>query len=235
MQKKLQNVERLRLPVDAEITVEGKPQRLVSFAAFAQLQGGAGFVLIDLQNEGRAHYGHAVSVLPYSERQVLPLAARLPERDSRSAAGDADAADDDLGRADSSRGAAEHLRHASPDAGRRGDAAGIRYQASVGEQGHQNFESRFHQLSGAAGGGVSEVVAESWPGQNMIDSCIDCVRQLAALVGPLAGRVAAGTGRSATTSAAAATASGTARGFLPTDYVLNVPADDESSHSRCRN
>ena len=50
------------------------------------------------------------------------------------------------------------------------------YQASLGVQGHQNFESRYGQLSGAAGGSVSEVVAESWPGQNMIDSCIDCVQ-----------------------------------------------------------
>jgi hypothetical protein len=49
------------------------------------------------------------------------------------------------------------------------------YQANVGEQGHQNFESRFHSLSAAAGSSVSEVCAESWPGQNLIDSCLDCV------------------------------------------------------------
>jgi hypothetical protein len=49
------------------------------------------------------------------------------------------------------------------------------YQASIGVQGHHHFESRYGQLT-AAGNEVSEVVAESWPDQNMIDSCIDCVQ-----------------------------------------------------------
>jgi uncharacterized protein YkwD len=48
------------------------------------------------------------------------------------------------------------------------------YQASIGVQGHHNFSARYAGLA-VTGGEVSEVVAESWPGQNMIDSCIDCV------------------------------------------------------------
>jgi hypothetical protein len=49
------------------------------------------------------------------------------------------------------------------------------YQADVQQQGHQNFGTRFQSLSAAAGSSVSEVCAESWPNQNMIDSCLDCV------------------------------------------------------------
>jgi hypothetical protein len=56
-----------------------------------------------------------------------------------------------------------------------GAAQHASYQASVQVQGHQNFESRFHGLSAAAGSSVTEVVAESWPNQDLIDSCIDCV------------------------------------------------------------
>jgi hypothetical protein len=50
------------------------------------------------------------------------------------------------------------------------------YQAQIGVQGHHNWESRIHHLvSSTRAGGASEVVAESWPNQGMIDSCIDCV------------------------------------------------------------
>ncbi len=50
------------------------------------------------------------------------------------------------------------------------------YQARIGVQGHQGWESRFqHVVSAAHASGASEVVAESWPSQDLIDSCIDCV------------------------------------------------------------
>ncbi|MBL9163965.1 MAG: hypothetical protein JNL18_14630 [Planctomycetaceae bacterium] len=175
VQKKLQNVVRLRLPIDAEITVDGKAQRLVSFAAFSQLQGGAGFVLLDLKNEGTNHYGHAVNVLPYSSGKyyhwqnnhlnvVLDLPpGTLTQRTMIWAVRTHP-------EAPQSTYGAHHPTLAS------GAANHSSYQASIGQQGHQNFGSRFNQLSGATGGPVSEVVAESWPGQNMIDSCIDCVQ-----------------------------------------------------------
>jgi hypothetical protein len=175
LQKKLQNVERLRLPVDAEITVDGKPQRLLSFAAFAQLQNGPGFVLLDLKNEGTNYYGHAVNVLPYSSGKyyhwqnnslsvILDLpAGTLTQRTMIWAVRTHP-------EAPQSTYGSHHPTLAN------GAASHSTYQANIGQQGHQNFGTRFHQLSGATGGAVSEVVAESWPGQNMIDSCIDCVR-----------------------------------------------------------
>lgn len=175
MMKKLQGVERLRLPVEAEITVDGKSQRLVSFAAFSQLQGGAGFVLLDLKHEGTNHYGHAVNVLPYASGKfyhwqnnhlsvVLDLpAGTLTQRTMIWAVRTHP-------EAPQSTYGAHHPTLAN------GAASHSSYQASIGNQGHHNFSSRFQQLSGATGGPVSEVVAESWPGQNMIDSCIDCVQ-----------------------------------------------------------
>lgn len=174
LQAKLEQVERLRLPVDAMITVEGKQQKLLSFPAFSHLQGGPGFVMIDLRHEGQPYYGATVSALPYAsgkyyhwrpehlsvmldlppgtitQRTMIWAVRTHPER-PQSTHG--------VLHPTLANGAAQHSN----------------YQASIGVQGHQNFESRYHQLSGAAGGSVSEVVAESWPGQNMIDSCIDCV------------------------------------------------------------
>jgi hypothetical protein len=50
------------------------------------------------------------------------------------------------------------------------------HQANLGVQGHQQWDSRFHRVRSMVGASTaSEVVAESWPGENMIDSCIDCV------------------------------------------------------------
>jgi uncharacterized protein YkwD len=51
------------------------------------------------------------------------------------------------------------------------------YQADIGVQGHHNWDSRFQRISGQLTGYAppSEVVAESWPGQDLMDSCVDCV------------------------------------------------------------
>jgi hypothetical protein len=174
LQRKLEQVERLRLPVDAMISVDGKEQRLLGFPAFSHLQGGPGFLMIDLRNEGQPYYGTAVSALPYASgkfyrwssnhlavmldlppgtitQRTMIWAVRVHPEGPQSTHGQLHPT--------LAHGATQHSA----------------YQASLGVQGHQNFESRYHQLSGAAGGSVSEVVAESWPGQNMIDSCIDCV------------------------------------------------------------
>ena len=175
MHVRLERVERLRLPVDAEITVDGKAQRLLSFPAFAELQNGPGFVLLDLRHVGTPYYGRPVSVLPYASgkyyhwqnshlhvmldlppgtltQRTMIWAVRTHPEGPASTYG--------TFHPSLASGATQHST----------------YQASIGVQGHQNFGSRYGQLSGAAGGSVSEVVAESWPNQNMIDSCIDCVQ-----------------------------------------------------------
>jgi hypothetical protein len=174
MHDRLERVVRLRLPVDAAITVNGKSQRLLSFPAFAELQNGPGFVLIDLHHVGAPYYGTPVNILPYASgkyyqwrdshlhvmldlppgtltQRTMIWAVRIHPEGPASTYG------------------VHHPTLAS------GAASHSNYQASNGVQGHQNFSSRYGQLSGAAGGAVSEVVAESWPDQNLIDSCIDCV------------------------------------------------------------
>jgi hypothetical protein len=174
LRTKLSRVERARLPLDAEIIVDGKPQRLVRHKAFAELRGGAGFALVDLRHAGTSHYGHTVSVLPFASgkyyrwrnenlgvildlppgtltQRTMIWAVRIHPENPASTHGD------------------HHPILAS------GATKHSKYQASIGVQGHHHFDSRYHQLSRAAGGSVSEVVAESWPGQDLIDSCIDCV------------------------------------------------------------
>jgi len=48
------------------------------------------------------------------------------------------------------------------------------HQASLMRQGHHGWQKRSRQLTGGSGG-ASEVCAESWPDQDLLDSCVDCV------------------------------------------------------------
>ena len=52
------------------------------------------------------------------------------------------------------------------------------YQARIGRQGHHFWETRFHRINARLPHGLtaSEVCAESWPGQGLLESAIECVR-----------------------------------------------------------
>lgn len=172
---KLGTVVRLCVPANAMIDVEGQSRRLLSFGSFSHLSGGPGFVVIDLAHREAPYYGHAVSVLPFasgkyyhwrgdylqtvldlppgtlSQRSMIWAVRVHPER-PQSTWGEFNPA--------LASGATQQAS----------------YQANVQQQGHQNFDVRFASLTSASGGaGVSEVCAESWPGQSLIDSCLDCV------------------------------------------------------------
>jgi len=53
-------------------------------------------------------------------------------------------------------------------------AAHAAHQARLRRQGHHGWEARSQQFAGGRGG-ASEVCAESWPDQDLLDSCVDCV------------------------------------------------------------
>jgi hypothetical protein len=173
MQSRLSRVERLRLPVEATVTGDSTSERLLSFSAFSDMQNGPGFALVDMKHVGASYYGNTVNLLPFASgkyyrwradylavaldlppgsltQRTMIWAVRIHPESPASTVG------------------AFHPTLAS------GATYQSDYQANIGVQGHHNFETRYHSLT-AAGGEVSEVVAESWPGQNMIDSCIDCV------------------------------------------------------------
>ena len=145
LQEHLANVVRLRVPTDATISVEGRSQRLTSFGAFGELAGGSGFVLIDLRNIDEPYYGYPVTVLPFASgkyyrwrpdylsvvmnippgtltQRSMVFAVRVHPENPQSTYG---------------------MQHPSLTDGATMQAS---YQASVGVQGHQNFETRFHTL-----------------------------------------------------------------------------------------
>jgi hypothetical protein len=175
LRTRLANLTLVRLPVDAEINEGGQRIRLTSHAAFDQLIGGAGIAMIDLVNPAESFYGRVVTVLPFANGKYY-----------RWQNGHVNAALDLPAGTLSQRTMVWAVRahHESPESTTgvhhpvlsRAAEEQAAYQAELGEQGHHRWETRFHRIcSAASANGASEVVAESWPGENLVDACIDCV------------------------------------------------------------
>ena len=50
------------------------------------------------------------------------------------------------------------------------------YQARIRLQGHHNWNGRFPRIAAMLNCSPREVCAESWPGQNLLESAVECVR-----------------------------------------------------------
>ncbi len=176
---KLDNFVLVRLPVDTNVTVSGRSTRLLSDAAFGELRDGPGLAIIDLAHTGESYYGFVVSECPFTPgkyyhfepehaatlldlpagtmtQRTMIFAVRIhPERPA------------------STLGSANPVLYDEAE-------KQSRYQATIQVQGHHQWESRFRRIiSRLLGRGTPgtpvEVVAESWPNEGLIDSCIDCV------------------------------------------------------------
>ena len=175
LQRALRSMVLLRLPRDYKSEASEYDGPLVEHSAFEHLAGGTGIAIVDLKHPGTPYYGEVVTALPFSRgkyyrwrtdqfkaalglppgtitQRTMIWAVRIHPEAPASTAGRCHEALE--------AAAAKHSE----------------YQARIQVQGHQHWESRYHQVrSGTSAGEASEVVAESWPNQNLIDSCIDCV------------------------------------------------------------
>lgn len=160
-----------RLPKDASIRVDGQPVVLLKHAAFREMHGNAGVAILDYTNKSSPHYGQVVSVYPRSKvplqhlremlslpagsltQRTLILAVRMHVENPQSTEGEFHPVL-----------AGEAEQHSQ-------------YQARIANQGHHQFDSRFHRINGRLPGGlmVQEVVAESWPGQGLFEAALECV------------------------------------------------------------
>lgn len=176
---KLDEVVALHLPIDASITSGGKQVMLIHHPAFAEMQRCSGVAIMDLTDRESPHFHQVVSVLPFtrsrysmtdrtSRKAMLTLlglpagtltqrtmifAVRMHHEAPASAFGKFEPT--------LAKAARDHSKH----------------QADITNQGHHNWESRFHQISAQlpAGHTAQEVVAESWPGESLVDAAEDCV------------------------------------------------------------
>jgi hypothetical protein len=168
-----------RLPLDVTIAEDKKLVRLVDHPAFADIRNGGGLAIIDLAHPNTPYYTFVVSVLPLTNGkyyrfhpEYVPVLLDLPEGTLTQR----------------TMIFAVRIHPESPASTRSKESPVLsdeasshsRYQAQIGVQGHHQWASRFQRIiSRLLGRGTpalpKEIVAESWPNQNLIDSCIDCV------------------------------------------------------------
>ncbi|MGO9112154.1 MAG: thioredoxin family protein [Thermoguttaceae bacterium] len=173
VQQKLQDFVCLRLPLDAKITCEGKEVVLLKHSALSEMLGRPGVAIADFAHADSKLHGCIVSVFPLTggisygpaemkvildlppgtlTQRTLIYAVRIhPERPASA-----------LGCPDE-RLLVEAESHSQ-------------YQASIRLQGHHGWNSRFPRIAAMLGCSPREVCAESWPGQNLVESAIECVR-----------------------------------------------------------
>lgn len=166
----------VKLSTDERITVDGKESRLIDHPAFQELHRRPGVAIIDYAHRGTDYYGYVVNCVPFTPgkyyryrpehlsvvldlppgtitQRTLMFAVRIhPERPA-STQGQVD----------------PHLMQEA-----RNHSA---YQAQIRVQGHHRWAERFPRLSRVLGFGLraQEVVAESWPHENLVDAAVDCV------------------------------------------------------------
>lgn len=178
VQAKLAGLVCLRVPKKCCVDVNGQSQELLHHGSFAPMQDHAGLAIVDLAHEGKDYYRDTVTCLPFARpnyfapqyysakslkilldlpagsltQRTMVFAVRChPERPAST-----------QGRAD------EILMSAT--------ASHSAHQASITNQGHHNWDSRFQQLYAKLGGTPpTEVCAQSWPGETLVDACFSAV------------------------------------------------------------
>ena len=165
----------LRLNLDATSGKADEETRLLDHAAFAHMEEQAGIAVIDLAHVDMPCYGRVVSCFPFNtgkyyrwRSEYLPVILGLPAGSLTQRTmiwavrvhPESPASSNGVHSVSLADAARRHSEH----------------QASIGLQGHHNWETRYHRIrASVSAADAVEVVAESWPDQDLIDSCLDCV------------------------------------------------------------
>lgn len=172
---KLQDYVLLKLPLDATVRRDGEEVEVLKEAAFAEMLGREGLAIVDFANKDKKYYGCVVSTFPFlrgglytaeqtrvmltlppgtlTQRTLIYAVRTHPERPASTDG----QVDENL-----AEEAESHSDH----------------QARIRLQGHHNWSTRFHRINRLLRGGLlaREVCAESWPGENLVEAAIECVR-----------------------------------------------------------
>ncbi len=165
----------LRLPLKAEVKIDDEPVALLKHASLAEMLRRPGVAILDFARGQGALADAVISTFPLTEKfrytaaqmrvildlppgtlsqRTLIYAVRVHPDKPASTAGDLSV---DL--------AEEAELHA-------------RYQARIRVQGHQHFATRSRRMARKLPPGteISEVCAESWPGEHLVEAAVECVR-----------------------------------------------------------
>ncbi len=162
-----------RFPLDYRTFDDSGEICLLHHPAFADLRGRPGIAMIDYENPAAKHYRHVVSLFPlrsgrpYSFRELAAMLDLPPGTLTQRTLIYAVRTHPDAPR---SAGGLPHHEMLSES------QSHSTYQASITVQGHHDWESRFQRINANLGDLLSrEVVAESWPGESLLDAAIECV------------------------------------------------------------
>jgi hypothetical protein len=161
----------VRVRVDAQARAD-----LLHHPAFVEMGAYPGVAIVDLANEGKITFARVVSAVPMCNMkyyrwspQYVGVALRLPAGTltQRSMIWAVRLHPE---RPQSTNGVFQPVLATAAQ-------KHSELQATMQLQGHHNFQQRFNQLRPAIGAGdLSEVCAESWANQGLLDSCLDCVK-----------------------------------------------------------
>jgi hypothetical protein len=163
-----------KVPVSAQIQVGGRTTRILDHAAFREMRGQQGIAIIDYQSRDKDLYGRVVSEFTFSRStyftpKSLAVVLDLPPGTL------------------TQRTMVFAVRtHPEAPASTHGQISRVlaveaqshsTHQASLQVQGHHAWDSRFHRINGKLPSSLTaqEVVAESWPNEDLVEACIDCV------------------------------------------------------------
>ena len=159
--------------------IDDTANRMIQHGAFSELRGSEGLAILDLTHTTAPYYAYVVSVYPFVANPFcvngtvnkfqLTTMLQLPpgtltQRSMMFAV----------------RVHEEHPQSANSTCCTilMGEAEShSQYQANITDQGHHNWSSRFHSINAQLSGGLTaqEVVAESWPGENLMQAAKECV------------------------------------------------------------
>ena len=149
LQRRLRSMVLVRLPRDYESKAADYDGPLVNHSAFAHLSGRTGIAIVDLKHPGTPHYGKVVTALPFSSGKYyrwrtshLTVALGLPpgtitQRTMIWAV---------RIHPESPASTAGRCHRALAEAAKKHSE----YQARIQVQGHQSWESRYHQVRSGA-------------------------------------------------------------------------------------
>lgn len=173
--RRLQDYVCVRLPLSATITMQGKPVVLLEHESFREMLGRPGIAIVDYRATAAPQRGAIVSEFPITDRlwytpEQMAVILNLPQGTltQRTLIYAVRIHPD---RPESADG--ELLPMLSNEA-----QSHSQYQADIRLQGHHAWGSRFQRILSLLPGGASprEVCAESWPGENLVEAAIECVR-----------------------------------------------------------
>ncbi len=171
---KLRDYVCLQVPLDAWITADGEKVVLLKHEALKEMLGRPGIAIVDYVHQDPQLYGTVVSTFPITQRLWY-----TPEKM---------AAILDLPPGTLTQRTLIYAVRTHPDkpASTKGDPSPYlfeearkqsQYQADIRLQGHHFWESRFHRIRAKLEGlSAREVCAESWPGENLVEAAVECVR-----------------------------------------------------------